>query len=497
MDEYLVYQDTVEDIADAIRDRAGTSDPIYPTAMPDAIRNIPHDKELPDYTASDAGKVLTVNSAGDAVEWDESQADSAVIVHVTGSGSNLTADKTYTEIKSLMDSDSYVLVEYNTSLYRLKNNTNVNSISWYKETHVSTMTSNSYVSSFSLVEITLSSNNVWSITTTDSDVIPSAPSSYDKYLKITANGLTWATPDSELPTIQSGDANKVLKVNAQETDVAWSNDENGLPTIQSGDAGKALVVNSSETGVEWSAITSSDEVVVTFTKTQRINEPVEYSIDVPYSTLQQAIESGKSVIVRYVDAHNNYPDGPLVYDYYYMTPSATPNAANAIVFQCLYDATTHNMQNGYQINCSILTLIYRSASPTIFEVEDKQGIMISAPIDDAGKFLMNNDNGDVEWAELPKPILVDLQPNATTLPTGITYSIINTAVANNPDAVIVREIVAGTATTSYPKIYRLAHRYPTELHFTSFQIDEDSGKLDTYEVEIKSTGAVEWYSKQL
>jgi len=68
-----------------------------------------------------------------------------------------------------------------------------------------------------------------------------------------ANGVITNTQPNvdELPQIVSGDAGKVLKVNAGESGVEWGEVSKELPAISSGDAGKVLQVNAGETGVEW------------------------------------------------------------------------------------------------------------------------------------------------------------------------------------------------------------------------------------------------------
>ena len=87
MDEYLIYHDTMEDIADAIRDRAGTSEPIYPTDMPNAIRSIPSDKEL-----------LVVHCTG--------------TVPLSGSAS-LTSDKTFSDVTDAVAAGQIIIVILN------------------------------------------------------------------------------------------------------------------------------------------------------------------------------------------------------------------------------------------------------------------------------------------------------------------------------------------------------------------------------------------------
>ncbi len=67
-----------------------------------------------------------------------------------------------------------------------------------------------------------------------------------------------------LPPIESGDAHKVLTVNANEDGAHWVD---VLPEIQSGDANKVLTVNSTEDGVHWDegpiSYDSADPIAIT------------------------------------------------------------------------------------------------------------------------------------------------------------------------------------------------------------------------------------------
>lgn len=76
-----------------------------------------------------------------------------------------------------------------------------------------------------------------------------------RILKVANDGesVGWADAPEELPSIETGDAGKVLAVNQTEDGTEWVTVQSGtdLPVIVSGDAGKVLTVNQTEDGMEW------------------------------------------------------------------------------------------------------------------------------------------------------------------------------------------------------------------------------------------------------
>lgn len=421
-----------------------------------------------------------------------------VIVHVSGSGDNITADKSYTEIKSLMDSGSYILVVYNTNYFRLRYSTNTSSISWSKETHVKTMGQNfSYVSTLSFSTLTLTNANVWSLSTDDIGVIPSPSFNYDKYLKVTTNGLVWDTPESDLPAIQSGDENKVLKVNAQGTGVEWSNDESGLPaiqsgdenkvlkvntqgtgvewsndesglpTIQSGDSGKALVVNNTETGVEWATIAASDDVMIVHFEDHSYASatPPVHTCDKTFAEVKAHIESGKPVLAVH---KNTFPtgqttEGTTITLYYANSLPYTGTNPEVIEFvsnslgveqsgtttdyaQCIGNIIRLNEDDTF----TIITTTGYITSPhanavgkflkytDIFEFEYEDVLQVPSPTaSEVGKVLTAEGAGMYGWDDLPSGTeLIDIGSwSSPSLPTGVTYAYIRDKLNNDINSV--------------------------------------------------------------
>ena len=117
-----------------------------------------------------------------------------------------------------------------------------------------------------------------------------------------------------LPAIESGDAGKVLTVNAGETGAEWDSVD-ALPAIESGDAGKVLTVNAGETAAEWASVGSNSPMIVhsTFNPTDEY-----YHLDKTYGEIRAAFNAGQTVLITY--------DGSGTFEYHHVS----------IVQQCNY-----------------------------------------------------------------------------------------------------------------------------------------------------------------
>ena len=111
------------------------------------------------------------------------------------------------------------------------------------------------------------------------DDIPEIPApavaDIGKVLGVVSDGESGAeygavAPAGGLPAIESGDAGKVLTVNAGETGAEWDSVE-ALPAIESGDAGKVLTVNDGETAAEWAAAGGGLTKVLEFRETSNVS----------------------------------------------------------------------------------------------------------------------------------------------------------------------------------------------------------------------------------
>ena len=102
------------------------------------------------------------------------------------------------------------------------------------------------------------------------------------------------TPSRGLPAIDSGDAGKVLTVNAGETAAEWATPSGGLPAITAGDAGKVLTVNAGETGAEWAAASGNSPIIVhaTYDQTDQL-----YHLDKTFGEIRAAINAGQTVLI--------------------------------------------------------------------------------------------------------------------------------------------------------------------------------------------------------
>lgn len=120
-----------------------------------------------------------------------------------------------------------------------------------------------------------------------------------KVLGIVSDGASGAKIDAVeqsggLPTIASGDAGKVLTVNAGETGAEWANVPAELPAIGDSDAGKVLKVNEGHTGVEWGAAGGNSPIIVhsTYDETDEF-----YHLDKTFGEIRAAINAGQIVLI--------------------------------------------------------------------------------------------------------------------------------------------------------------------------------------------------------
>lgn len=68
------------------------------------------ESELPAYTSSDGGKVLTVNSGGTGLEWGEVSGGNDFRVHITTSGDTMTSASPFSSIAEAMEAHKFVYV---------------------------------------------------------------------------------------------------------------------------------------------------------------------------------------------------------------------------------------------------------------------------------------------------------------------------------------------------------------------------------------------------
>lgn len=211
---------------------------------------------------NNAGKVLTVNSGATGVEW---------ATAASGGGLTIIKVSQMADWSNETDMKTFLLNYWNDPTIDIciaAMDTSDNNKLWYL-TRIKKGSSIPY-----------STDVYWAN--------PEASIIYKKGYHCMGGSVSWLgqsqSSTAELPTIASGDAAKVLAVNSGETGVvwrnvrevptgnpmqntgkflqftplggSWENIPTELPTIASGDAGKVLAVNSGETGVEWTTASS-------------------------------------------------------------------------------------------------------------------------------------------------------------------------------------------------------------------------------------------------
>lgn len=111
---------------------------------------------------------------------------------------------------------------------------------------------------------------------------------------------------SGLPDI-TGNAGKILKVNAGATGTEWANETSELPSL-SGNAGKVLKVDADAEGVEWGEA-GGDVLIATFSQ-DSITE--EWSCDKSGAEINEALQKG--IVYAKIDGYSNLI--PMIYAYY-------------------------------------------------------------------------------------------------------------------------------------------------------------------------------------
>lgn len=179
-----------------------------------------------------------------------------VTVHITKEDDVITADKTYTEIRNIINTGGYVILNYNDHIYRYLYVGGEDYIEWVEEGAYYTQVDPHYIKINSLVKYILQvyDDNTWNEIEDEYVVTPDiGASNYGKFLKSTSGGLVWANTPDELPSYSSQEAGKVLKVNSGGDGVEWGVDGTGdtLPSYGPSEANKVLKVNSTGDGIGW------------------------------------------------------------------------------------------------------------------------------------------------------------------------------------------------------------------------------------------------------
>lgn len=264
--------------------------------------------ELPAISSGDAGKVLTVNLGETGIEWKELSKNKHFL-EITPSyskldGNNITANQfkqliindekeyigtyihyehtsnpggyrffdgiilgftgnnigsTYYTIKIYGQTGKFGVI-FNDSLVILNSDSKIPVYQNYYS-NLSTLMKSMYGSDGTPIDThkipeyrkTGSSDNQHNIYWIDTPTGTPAISSGDAGKVLTVNAgetaAEWSTPAGGLPASTSSDEGKVLTVDSQ-GDAAWDDVPKELPAITSGDAGKVLAVNAGETGYE-------------------------------------------------------------------------------------------------------------------------------------------------------------------------------------------------------------------------------------------------------
>lgn len=313
-----------------------------------------------------------------------------VVVHVTKENNVITADKTYTEIRNIINEGGYVILNYNNHIYRYQYIGDDEYIEWFEEGAYYTQVTPHYIKMNTFIKYFLQvhDDNTWTESEEEYVVTPDiGASNYGKFLKSTSGGLVW----SDVPT---------------------------------------------------------EAFLITFTRHSYASAtPTEYTVDKTFNEVVTAINGDKPIIAKFVDTFpiGASDEGTHVY---YLALASYPYSSSTRVLR-FFDLVQHSSDNDdTEISIRTVNINYFNDVANHFEINDLAAVSPATPL------------------------IIDIEPSDTSLPSPWTYSDITTRVRNNPNLVIIRRIDAsGQGSVIYPKIFRVNHIYPTYVDFISTEID--------------------------
>lgn len=213
--------------------------------------------EIPTITTGDDGKVLTVNSTEDGVEWTDipnelptissGDAGKALVVNSGETGVEWDTVSGLPPVTSANNGDTLEVVNGDWAV------TDTLATTDDRLYNVEDMILNNRF----FAPIATDAQTATLIVTDDDEAILSDWGLYvdgndfvnvvndnSTTNKISSTKIDWTDAPKELPDIESGDEGKVLTVNSTEDGVEWSAIPSNLPSVTSADEGKALMVDS-------------------------------------------------------------------------------------------------------------------------------------------------------------------------------------------------------------------------------------------------------------
>lgn len=245
-----------------------------------------------------------------------------VTVNVTKENNVITADKTYTEIKNIIDAGGYVILNYNDHIYRYQYLGGETYIEWFEEGAYYTQVNPHYTKINTLIKYFLQvhDDNTWVELEEEYVVTPDIGlSNYGKFLKSTSGGLVWA----DIP---------------------------------------------------------SDTFLITFTRHSYASAtPTEYTVDKTFNEVVTAITNGETIVARFVDT---FPVG--VSDegthVYYLVLASYPYSMGTHVLRFFNIVQHAGYNDDTEISIRTININYFDDVANHFEINDLAAVSPITPL---------------------------------------------------------------------------------------------------------------------
>lgn len=245
-----------------------------------------------------------------------------VTVHVTKENNVITADKTYTEIRNIINEGGYVILNYNDHIYRYQYIGDDEYIEWFEEGGYYTQVGPHYIKINTINKYILQvyDDDTWNEIEDEYVVTPDIGlSNYGKFLKSTSGGLVWA----DVP---------------------------------------------------------SDAFLITFTRHSYASAtPTEYTVDKTFDEVVTAITNGESVVAKFIDTFpvGGSDEGTHIY---YLALASYPYSTSTRVLR-FFNILQHAWySDDTEISIRTININYFNDVENHFDINDLAAVSPATPL---------------------------------------------------------------------------------------------------------------------